>query len=161
MNKKYIHPPKKIHLNDLLYKKPGWVYSFTICANFHQNYFVKDKFNLEIIDCLKEEKEKINCFVYLYCLMPDHLHLLSGTSSEDISVLTLINRFKGKSTRIGWKYGIRGSLWQKRNYDHILRKSEDILKAAEYILNNPIRRGLVKFRNEYKYSGCWDKLPSW
>jgi len=51
----------------------------------------------------------------------------------------------------GWK----GKVWQRSFCDHALRKDEDVTKVAEYIVNNPIRRGLVKDWTEYPYS--WHK----
>lgn len=74
------------------------------------------------------------------------------------SVIDFVNQFKSKSTTISWKYGIKGSLWQKRFYDHILRKDEDIQKIGEYILNNPVRRRLVGDYREYPYGGYIDKF---
>ena len=143
-----VKPPRKIHLDSFCYKIPGWVYFLTIVSNFKTPYFVKAGFNTEIVECFKREKEELGCKVYAYCLMPDHLHLLCGTTCQDISVLDFADQFKGKSTRIGWKYGVKGSLWQRRNYDHILRKEESLREVAEYILNNPVRCGLA---------GQWDK----
>ena len=90
--------------------------------------------------------------------MPDHLHLLCGVNNQEVSVLDFINQFKGKSTRIGWKYGIKGPLWQRRSYDHILRKEENLGEIAEYIVNNPVRRGIVENWEQYAFSGYIDTL---
>lgn len=155
-----MKPLKKIHLDTSLYKIPGWVYFLTIVANFKSPFFVDENFNREIIECIRDEKETMGCKIYVYCLMPDHLHLLCGTSNQEKSVLDFVNRFKGKSTRIGWKYGIKGGLWQRRSYDHILRKKEDLGGIADYIINNPVRRGIVKDSREYPYSGVLDQFDS-
>jgi hypothetical protein len=37
-------------------------------------------------------------------------------------------------------------------YDHALRKEEDIRVVAEYIINNPVRAGLVKEWRDYPFS---------
>jgi len=74
------------------------------------------------------------------------------------SIIDFVNQFKGKSTTIAWKYGIKGSVWQKRWYDHILRKDEDVGKIGQYILNNPVRRGLVEDWYEYTYCGYLDEF---
>jgi len=41
----------------------------------------------------------------------------------------------------------------ERFYDHILRKDEDIPKQINYILQNPVRKGLVKNWKDYPYKG--------
>jgi len=46
-------------------------------------------------------------------------------------------------------------LWQRGFYDHALRKEEDVQKVAEYIVNNPVRMGLVEDWRNYRFS--WHK----
>jgi len=157
--------PKKIRLDPALYSKPGWVYSITIVANFKRQYFLKYELNIEIVECLRKQREKLGSRVFVYCLMPEHLHFLCsvGVYPRKIfdrlpSIIDFVNQFKGKSTSIAWQYGIKGSLWQKRWYDHILRKGEDLRKIGEYILNNPVRRGLVEDWHKYPYCGYLDEF---
>jgi len=156
-----------------LYSKPGSVYSISVVANFKKQYFLKHELNLEIIECLKNQSKKSGCKVFVYCLMPEHLHFLCGVGlyarkdyaheglhyiDKEPSIIDFVNQFKGKSTTIAWKYGIKGNLWQKRWYDHILRKNEELSKIGEYILNNPVRRGLVENWCEYPYCGYHDEF---
>jgi REP element-mobilizing transposase RayT len=90
--------------------------------------------------------------------MPDHLHLLCGTNDKEISVLDFVNQYKGKSTRVGWRYNIKGPLWQRKSYDHILRREENIQEVATYIVNNPVRSGLVEKWDQYPYSEFLDNF---
>ena len=48
---------------------------------------------------------------------------------------------------------IDADLWQDGFYDHVLRREEDSLAIAAYIVANPVRAGLVKSVTEYPYSG--------
>ena len=43
--------------------------------------------------------------------------------------------------------------WQKDFYDHVIKKEESIAKQVRYILNNPVRKGLVDLWDKYPYSG--------
>ncbi len=155
-----MKPHKKTHLDASLYRDPGWIYFFTIVSNFKNPFFLNEKLSCEIVDCLKEERKTARCKVYTYCLMPDHLHLLCSTEDQSTSVLDFINRFKGRSTRIGWKYGIEGSLWQRGSYDHILRREENLAEISQYIVNNPLRRGIVEKWEDYPFSGYLDDFDS-
>jgi len=47
-------------------------------------------------------------------------------------------------------------LWQPSYYDHILRKDEDILSVAMYIVNNPVRKGLAKHFMDYEFIGSFE-----
>ena len=44
------------------------------------------------------------------------------------------------------------NLWHISYYDHILRKEEAIESVGLYILENPVRKGLVSDFSEYPFS---------
>ena len=44
--------------------------------------------------------------------------------------------------------------WQKDFHDHIIRKYEDLKAHILYVLENPVRKGLVEEWQEYPFSGC-------
>ena len=96
--------------------------------------------------------------IYVYCLMPDHLHLLISPLESGVNISKFVGSFKSKTTRIAWEYGLRGKVWQGRFYDHIIRKTESLQKAGEYILNNPVRKGLVAKLEDYPFSGLVDPI---
>ncbi len=135
-----------------------YAYFITICSKDKINFFTDPVFNKNVIECLISEKIRNNLLVYAYCLMPDHLHLLVSPDDSRISVSRFIGGFKSKSTRLAWERGI-DKLWQNRFYDHILRKREDLNETAQYILNNPIRKGMVQAYKEYEFSGIIDEIP--
>ncbi len=83
------------------------------------------------------------------CLMPDHLHwLLSGETDFSREV----QRFKSYTTRVAWSLGRNGRLWQRSFYDHVVRRRVGIVAVTDYILENPIRAGLVADWRDYPYS---------
>ena len=47
----------------------------------------------------------------------------------------------------------RARLWQDGYYDRVLRSDEDTLDVVRYILDNPVRAGLVALFDRYPYSG--------
>lgn len=110
-----------------------------------------DKF----IEILKEAKKKYNCKNWVYIFMPDHLHTVNEGLSDSSNLWKMINLFKQKTGY--WlaenKKEIR---WQKDFYDHIHRKEEDLKKHITYILNNPVRKGLVSDWKEYPFKGSLD-----
>mgnify|MGYP003730669011 CR=1 FL=1 len=112
-----------------------------------------------VISVLKEEQAHWNCVVYTYCLMPDHLHFLVSVAEEGASVLVFTERFKGKTTNASWKSGWQGKLWQPRYYDHVIRKEESLVKIAQYILDNPVRKGLCASAEDWPWGGCLNPLP--
>lgn len=83
--------------------------------------------------------------------MPDHTHVLLEGKDVEADVLDCLSDSKQKSGYwLGQHTGVR---WQKDFFDHILRKDEDIMKQVYYILNNPVRKGIVDSWKEYPYKG--------
>lgn len=92
--------------------------------------------------------------------MPDHLHLLLEGETKDADLNRLIVLFKQASgynykKTVGRRFSAdeKPKLWQTSFYDHVLRKDEDLLDVVKYILNNPVRKGLVRNYTEYMHSG--------
>src|SRR5471030_1314291 len=131
--------PRK-HLN---HETPHWVtsdadYFVTICAEpRQQNHFCKDPIGPAILDSIRIYNEKQNWFCDLAVLMPDHIHLLVSFPPEKIlsQVVGLWKRALAKTHKISW---------QRNFFEHRLRNDENIQQKADYILENPVRAGLVE-----------------
>ena len=106
---------------------------------FHENHLA-----MMVCDSLQKVVVDVNAYLASYCLMPDHLHLLLSPDVSGLTIGEIIGKFKGITTNFSWKLGWSGRLWQKRFYDHVLRKNEAIEKVARYIYENPERKGLSK-----------------
>jgi len=93
--------------------------------------------------------------------MPDHLHLLMSLSDSYAKNLqTWIRSFKRYSTKSAKNIININRLWQKNFYDQIVRKEKSLVKIAEYILNNPVRKGIVGEWKDYPYCGIIDEFPN-
>ena len=44
-------------------------------------------------------------------------------------------------------------LWQESFYDHVVRPEEDLSAIARYIIDNPVRAGIVKSPLDYPFAG--------
>ena len=156
---------KKHRLEKKFYR--GFVRAtFTICIKDKKKLFYRGLYNAQPEVCgyqivslfneiLKEilAKQKIKNWVYVY--MPDHLHLILEGSDEKSNLLKAIYFFKQK-TGFWLSKNMRQFCWQKDFYDHIHRKDEDLKKQIRYILDNPVRAGLVKNWEEYPFKGSLD-----
>ena len=156
---KPYHPPKNQRLDPELYREPNRVTFITIRAYLNQSPFIRDDLNQLVVDILHAEQMRQACAVFTYCLMPDHLHFLVSPRQAGISVLTFTDQYKGKTTNSSWAVGWRGKLWQPRYYDHIVRTEDDLRAIAQYIVNNPVRKGLVERAEDWRWSGHLNLLP--
>ena len=89
-----------------------------------------------------------------WVLMPDHLHWLIALQHGSLS--DLMRRIKGRSAKhINELTKRQGKLWQDGFHDRALRREEDLLPAARYIVANPLRAGLVSRVGDYP---LWDSV---
>jgi len=72
--------------------------------------------------------------IHLSLIMLDHVHLLMVGPDK----LTAVVR--------SWKHWTTrhlGVAWQRDFFEHRLRREESLREKADYVLNNPVRAGLV------------------
>jgi putative transposase len=88
----------------------------------------------------------------IYCFMPEHLHTISIGHHNDSDALRSIETFKHST---GWwlKNNRPETKWQKSSYDRIARAGEGV-HLADYLINNPVRRGLVSDWRDYPFTGA-------
>jgi putative transposase len=98
-----------------------------------------------------EEKEAA---VLAYCLMPNHIHLLVTPSKED----TLAKMMQGitlcYSKYFNRENGRTGRLWECRYHSTVIDGENYLWTVSKYIENNPVRAGLVKRPEDYRYSSA-------
>lgn len=95
-----------------------------------------------------------NFYVYAYCFMPNHLHLLLTGKKEQSDLRKTVKLFKQK-TGYWFKNKYYKKLWQSSFFDHVLRKDEDLDKVLRYILENPTNKKLTKNFWDYPFSGSF------
>jgi putative transposase len=131
-------------------------YFITVCTFHKEHVFTNNPSSvIELIGLLREKSRSLGFKVWAYCFMPDHLHLLVEGNDIDSDLKKFISSFKQVS---GYRYKEKmdKQLWQVSYYDHVLRKAEDSLAVAQYIFNNPVRKGLVDDFKKYEYLGSFE-----
>ncbi|MCO8122970.1 hypothetical protein NHH03_14575 [Stieleria sp. TO1_6] len=98
---------------------------------------------------------RVACFIY--CLMPDHAHLLWHGLSIRTNQLIAMEFFRKRSNESLRRIGFE---WQQQGHDRVLREKElqetNLEGIGEYIARNPERKKLVPVDHfaDYKYTGC-------
>ncbi|MGH2535381.1 MAG: REP-associated tyrosine transposase [Thermomicrobiales bacterium] len=87
----------------------------------------------------------------LCCLMPDHCHMVIQIKTTGL--IDVMGDVKSRTTRIWWTHGGAGPLWQRSFHDHGLRTARDYEETVRYVLENPVRAGLVEDWADYPFIG--------
>lgn len=110
--------------------------------------------HLVIKHCLHDHGKKY--ILHGIVVMPDHVHMIITPLKDDYGgtygLAEIMKSIKGVSARsINRKLNRRGSVWQEESFDHILRSGEHAQSKVEYILANPVRKGLVEKVDDYPW----------
>jgi putative transposase len=146
---------RKPRLTDFDYRG-HYRYFITICTDGKKNLFENDEQVNSTIEILANESLKYGFKIWAYCFMPNHLHLLLEGDKTDADMKLFVKVFKQKTGYLyNKKSGNSGKLWQSSYYDHVLRSDEDTYEVLKYILDNPVRKGLVNKYTDYSYTGSF------
>ena len=116
----------------------GGIYHVTCRGNERGVIFRDDQDRQRLLERLAESQEMFQVRVHLYCLMPNHFHLLAETP------LGNLDRFMG-SVLTGYTvyYNLRhdrsGHLMQGRYGAQLVKGDEYLLKLSRYIHLNPVQ----------------------
>lgn len=125
------------------HRRTGW-----LTANFHA----------QCREALLHAMVRYKLLSPAYCLMPDHGHFV-WMGIDEAADLALAAEFFRRQTNAR----LAPMSWQKEPFDHVLREHERKRGAfgsvCQYILENPVRKGLVERWGEWEFSGA--SLPGY
>lgn len=105
----------------------------------------------KMLQIVKDCKEKSGFQLFAYCFMENHIHLLIKVENDGIEKI-----FKRLGVRyVYWynfKYGRVGHLFQDRYKSEPIEDDQYFLTVLGYIHQNPVKSGVCKKAEEYKWS---------
>jgi len=106
--------------------------------------------------------------LYAYCVMPNHVHMLFDVTRNAVSrhnvaetyiVTRILQSLKMFTARDANEILERkGQFWHRESYDHIVRNQEEFINVVDYIIQNPVKAGLVKNWRDWKWTYVRDDL---
>ena len=130
----------------------GGLYHVISRGNNRRKIFRSHDDYLKFISILEQQKAKLPFYLYAYCLMPNHIHLLIEMQDDPLRrimqrVLTSYSQYHNR------KYKKIGHVFQAR-YKSILCQTDRYLgELVRYIHLNPVRAKIVRRPEKYQYSG--------
>jgi REP element-mobilizing transposase RayT len=91
-----------------------------------------------IVQVLGDQRERGVFWLYGYCVMPNHLHLLMRPSNRDVTAA--IREVKSISAgRILHSRSDVGAVWQPKYFDNIIRRVRDFGQSWNTFITIPLR----------------------
>jgi putative transposase len=128
----------------------------TICTENKEKFFDSEVNAKVVINELLKTARDLRFRMLCYCLMPDHIHVIVSPGESALPLSKFLNILKGRSTRVFKDKGNLRKIWQRSAFDHVIRTEENLKAVIEYIMNNPVRKGIAEKADEYPYSEWFD-----
>jgi len=106
-----------------------------------------------------------------YTIMPNHIHLVILPKLKSYNEFLKVHLSKKKTEETFYfvtkimqdikKYSAKesnkilrcsGKFWQSESYDHVIRNKKELTETIKYVLDNPVKAGLCKRREDWKWS---------
>jgi putative transposase len=115
--------------------------------------WLSDTFHAQFRELLLHASARYHLMCPVYCLMPDHIHMLWIGLDEGSD-----QRRAARFLRQHVSPLLLPTKFQKQPHDHVLREQERERNAFQstcaYIQENPVRKEIVSAWSEYAYTDC-------
>jgi REP element-mobilizing transposase RayT len=116
--------------------------------------FVEGETVVKVLDTLRDAAQKQRFDVYAYCFLPTELVLVVRGKDEQAHLKKFLSEFRSTSSS-AMEQILGHSLWKKKYFERVLRKSEESKQVIEGVFRLPAKAGLAKASAEYEFQGSF------
>ena len=121
-------------------------------GNNRENVFFDTKDRKRYLSFLKKYAAKWESLIMAYCLMSNHIHLLTKPNSGESLFKMMQGLTLCYTQYINRTYHRTGRLWESRYHSCIVDQEKYLWAVARYVEQNPVRAGMVERPEDYPYS---------
>jgi putative transposase len=123
-------------------------------GNNKEKVFFHKKDREKYLSLLKKYSDKWDSPILAYCLMSNHVHLLTRPKNEESLYKMMQGVTLCYTQHINKEHKRTGRLWESRYHSCIVDKEKYLWAAARYIEQNPIRAKIVEKAEDFPYSSA-------
>jgi len=134
-------------------------------------YWLKEERIAQIVAAKMHSFDGVRYKLIANTIMSNHVNLLINTigvnestesnisgKTKDYPVADTMRLLKGNTSRMcNLELGRNGAFWNHESYDHYVREEDEMNRIINYILNNPVKSGLVNDWKEWKFNYLADR----
>jgi putative transposase len=155
------------------------LYFVTFTIIYWLDVFTRQEYRDIFLDSVRYCQKNKGLEVCAYCMMSSHVHMIIGRNKEqgldgiirDLKKFTSTqiieairhNPQESRKELFMWLFGRAGKknsnntnyqFWQQNNQPIMLTKESKVYEIVDYIHNNPVVAGIVRYPDEYLYSSA-------
>ena len=131
---------------------PGQALHLIQRGNNRQPIFFSPDDYIKYLETLSQSAVRQCCSIHAYVLMTNHIHLLVTPDTEDGISLMMQDIGRNYVRYINQTYRRSGTLWEGRFKSALIDSERYLLTCSRYIELNPVRAGMVRVPEEYRWS---------
>jgi len=97
-----------------------------------------------------------------YSIMPNHVHVVFAPSinnGQPLALSSIMHSLKRNTAKLANRILERtGAFWEHESFDHYIRNQREFNRIVKYVLQNPVKAGLVKTWNEWPWNYVRESL---
>ena len=129
----------------------GGLYHVITRGNDRQDIFHSRDDHLKFLSLLANQKARLPFYLYAYCLMTNHIHLLIERQGETVGKI-MQRVLTGYSQYYNRRYKHVGHVFQGRHKSILCQSDSYLSQLVRYIHLNPIRAKMVGLAEDYPFS---------
>ena len=119
----------------------------TVCCKNKSPWLASDR-HLRLLSEIWQDNS--HWVVGRFVLMPDHLHLFAAPQENSVDFDAWVKYWKSQFTK---RNNDTKCKWQTDHWDTRVRSQTHYEERSQYMLDNPVRAGLVSDPNSWPYQG--------
>jgi len=123
-------------------------------GNNREKVFLNDEDKEKYLSLLKKYSGKWDSPILAYCLMSNHVHLLTRPTKNESLCKMMQGITLCYTQYINRTYKRTGRLWESRYHSSIVDKEKYLWAVARYIEQNPVRVKIVNKAEDYPHSSA-------
>lgn len=124
------------------------LYFITYVTKNRCNYFTDKKDMRQQWSNWKSVLDKCGGSIFAFVFISNHTHIMIYQGNQTYS--ESVRKFKRKMNKV--YVGNRGTIWQPRFWEHLIRDEDDLFHHTDYIHFNPVKHKIVNRPIDYPYS---------
>jgi putative transposase len=101
--------------------------------------------------------------LHAFCIMPNHVHILLTSIIHQEGFFRVLQSLKRHTARKSNELlDMTGNaFWGEESYDHVVRDDEEFVRIIDYIVQNPVKAGLVSKWEEWRFTYLSKDIVQW
>ncbi|HYE38264.1 transposase [Methylocaldum sp.] len=127
-------------------------------ANKESIFFEHENYTY-FLDRMKEYSRRFEISILSFCLMQNHFHMFLKQTSNNFSISQFLSSLLNSYVKsINKKYQRSGTLFEGKTKSKEIKDNAYFIWVIKYILENPVKAGLVSSVGDWEFSNARDLL---